>query len=369
MRICIDATSLLLRSAGVKNYVYHWMRSLQRDARDLQVTAFPALGSVGELDHERSVLSLWQTIPRIALLHFSNIRSNPAMDLLMSRVDVFHASNQVRNPPRRTRLTGTLYDMTCLLMPQYHTAANVRAEQNYYEKIVKRAQGLIAISESSKADAVRLLGVDPSRIVVVYPGVPESFYRVETADVQRVRQKYGLVKEYLLFVGTIEPRKNVDAILDSYLALRADIRQHYDLAIAGPIGWAAGSTVDRLRAGASGVRVLGYVPESDLPALTGGAAVFVYPSLYEGFGFPVAQAMAAGVPVITSNVSSLPEVAGTGGVLIDPASTSELGTAMERLLTSATVRAEMGDRGRRHAAQFTWQESARRSAEFFRALP
>ncbi|HUS06779.1 MAG TPA: glycosyltransferase family 1 protein [Bryobacteraceae bacterium] len=364
MRICIDATSLLLRSAGVKNYVYHWMRSLQREAKEHDITAFPALGEVGELNHEGSVLSLWRTIPRIALLHFANIRHNPSMDLLMRKVDVFHASNQVRNPPRRTLLTGTLYDMTCLLMPQNHTAANVRAEQNFADQVLRRAHGLISISEHTKSDAVRLLGLDPNRIRVIYPGVPERFFDVPGTEVRRVAKQYRFSKPYILFVGTIEPRKNIDLLLDAYAQLPRDTREEFELVVAGPAGWAAVATVERLKQ----VRYLGYVPERDLPGITAGAAVFVYPSLYEGFGFPVAQAMAAGVPVITSNVSSLPEVAGESAVLVDPRSVSDLKTALGSLLGSAEVRAKLGAQGAVKAREYTWHVSARKSAVFFNEL-
>ena len=172
MQICIDATSLLLRSAGVKNYVYHWMRSLQAEAKEHVFSAYPLLGHIGDLNHEASVLSPMQTIPRLALLHLMNLRFNPGIDYLMAGIDVFHASNQVRNPPKRTRLTGTLYDMTCLLMPQNHTSGNVSAEQNFADKVLSRADGLIAISNNTKVDAVKLLGLNPDRIEVIYPGVP-----------------------------------------------------------------------------------------------------------------------------------------------------------------------------------------------------
>jgi alpha-1,3-rhamnosyl/mannosyltransferase len=364
MRICIDATSLLLRSAGVKNYVYHWMRSLQKEAKEHEITAFPALGEVGELNHETSVLNTWQTIPRIALLHFMNIRGNPAMDRLMKGIDVFHASNQVRNPPRRTMLTGTLYDTTCLLMPENHTPGNVQAERNFADKVLKRAHGLISISHHTKSDAVRLLGLNPDKIKVIYPGVPRGFYDVPPRDIDRVAQRYRLTKPYILFVGTIEPRKNLNLLLDAYEQLPQDTREAFELVVVGPSGWADAATVERLKA----VRYLGYVPEQDLPGVTAGATVFVYPSLYEGFGFPVAQAMAAGIPVITSNVSSLPEVAADGAILIDPRSVAELNSALERLLGSPDQRASLGARGALKAREYTWAVSARKSAMFFNEL-
>lgn len=355
MRICIDATSLLLRSAGVKNYVHHWMQSLKREAPEHEITAFPLLGEAGALDHERSMLSVWQTLPRIALLHAVNIRQSPVIDLVV-HADVFHASNLVRNLPSRTRLTGTIYDMTATLMPEVHTAGNVRAERSYAERVLKRADGLIAISESARDDAVRLLGLDQNKIVVAYPGIDERFFSAVP---------HRPAKPYVLFVGTLEPRKNIDTLLDAWLELPLELRQEHDLVLAGPTGWNSARTLDRIRSGIAGVRYAGYVPEAELPALTAGASVFVYPSLYEGFGFPPAQAMAAGIPVITSDVSSLPEVVGDAGILLDPRDSFAIRDAMQRLLLSPSERERLGAAARQRARRFTWQESARRSAALF----
>ena len=144
---------------------------------------------------------------------------------------------------------------------------------------------------------------------MIHSGVPEAFFDPDAAAVERVRGRYGLQRPFVLFVGTIEPRKNLDVLMSAYEELPASTREAFELVIAGPSGWAAAETKARLRT----VRYLGYVPEPDLAPLTAGATVFAYPSLYEGFGFPVAQAMAAGVPVITSNISSLPEIAGWSG--------------------------------------------------------
>ena len=356
MHVCIDAAALLVRSAGVKNYVYHWIKSLKQHSGKLRVTAFPALGDVGDLDHERSVMSPFETLSRLGLVHFLNIRSNPAINLLTRDVDVFHASNLIRNIPSRPKLTATVYDLTVRLFPQFHTAGNVEADHRFQELVLQRADGMIAISHSTKDDAVRHLGLDPDRIVVIYPGIDERFFNAVPRQTS---------KPYVLFVGTIEPRKNIDTLLDSWVALPADLRDEYELVIAGPIGWAAGSTVARLKSGIPGVRIAGYIPEADLPGLTAGAAAFVYPSLYEGFGFPVAQAMAAGVPVITSNVSSLPEVVGDGGTLVDPRSPAELTNAMSKILTSPELRADLAARARMGAQRFDWGTAGRQSAVFF----
>ena len=365
MRICVDATPLLLRSAGIKNYVYHWMRSLAAYSTEHQVSAFPLLGDIGDLDHDRSTLTAFGTYPRLAVLHFINKIFKPAINVAVTDADVFHASNQVHAAPRRMKLTSTIYDMTCKLLPQFHTPANVRAESSHYERVFKRADGLIAISNSAKNDAVQLLGLEADRIKVIYPGVPETFF---TATPGEVAAKYRLDKPFVLFVGTVEPRKNIDRLLDAWAQLSPDIRQSHELVFVGPIGWAGNATVTRLRSGLDGVRVLGYVPEPDLPSITAAATAFAYPSLYEGFGFPIAQAMAAGVPVITSNVSSMPEVASNAAVLIDPQSTTELAAALDRVLTSPILRHELGANGRLQATKFTWQNAAEQSAEFFQSL-
>jgi glycosyltransferase involved in cell wall biosynthesis len=358
MRICIDGTALLLRSAGIKNYLYHWLRALAEYAPQHEISTFPLLGDMGDLDHDRSTLTPLQTYPRIAVLQFINKIFKPAINVAVRNVDIFHASNQIHAIPSGVRVTGTIYDMTCLLMPQLHTPANVRAESQHYDRVFRRADGLIAISQSAKDDAVRLLDLDPDRIDVIYPGIPERYFNA-------VPNAHGLTKPFVLFVGTVEPRKNIDTLLDAWLQMPASTREAHELVFVGPIGWAGNATVRRLRSGIEGVRVLGYVPEADLPSLTAAAAAFAYPSYYEGFGFPLAQAMAAGVPVVTSNVSSMPEVAGDAGLLVEPGSASQLASALDRLLTSPTLRQTMREKGKELARRFTWRNSAERSAEFF----
>ena len=169
----------------------------------------------------------------------------------------------------------------------------------------------------------------------------------------------------MLSIGTIEPRKNLGTLIDAFEALPVSIRDQFELVVAGPS--AGAETMARVSdSTTNGIRYLGYVPEADVAALTAAATVFAYPSLYEGFGFPVAQAMAAGTPVITSNVSSLPEVAGDAALLIDPRSQAELRDALARLLLSPDLRAELAGRGRLRARAFRWDTCAARS---LRVLP
>jgi alpha-1,3-rhamnosyl/mannosyltransferase len=366
MHVCVDASPLLLRSAGVKNYLFYWLRSLEASANGNRLSLFPFLPAVGTLDHERSVLNLGSTIPRVGALLFCNLRHNPAIHWLARRGDIFHATNQIRQPVRGVRLTATIHDMTCWLMPQVHTRANVKADRSFAANILRRADGLIAVSENTRRDAIQVLGLDPERIVTIHSGVAAEYFEATDEAARQAAERYSLRKPYILFIGTVEPRKNLDVLLDAFAMLPGPVRREFELVVAGPMGWAGSQTMERFKKAPAGVRYLGYVPETSVPALTRGAVLFAYPSLYEGFGFPVAQAMACGVPVLTSNVSCLPEISGGGSVLIDPQSPSEICNALERLLTTPSLRKSLGERGRAVAIErYRWETSASKSWRFF----
>lgn len=356
MHIRIDATSLLLRSAGIKSYTWHWLRALQSIAGEHVVDAFPVIGGFGSLDHERSIASKAGTYARLAALYAANVGGSSILNLFTRAVDVFHSSNQVRVAPTNCRLTATIHDLTCWIMPEVHTTFNVRADASFAENVLKNASGLIAVSENTRRDAERVLGIDPARVDVIYSGVDERFF--EASPLRRQRP-------YVLFLGTVEPRKNLDTLLEAWASMSADLRQAFDLIVAGPAGWNADRTLATLRS-TPGVAYLGYVPETDIPSLTAGAELFAYVSLYEGFGFPVAQAMAAGVPVLTSNTSCLPEVGGAGAVCVDPRSPAEITAGLERLLDDPELRARIAAAGRERASRlYRWSECARKSVGFF----
>jgi glycosyltransferase involved in cell wall biosynthesis len=250
--------------------------------------------------------------------------------------------------------------MTCWIMPELHTKGNVLADTNFAESILKRADRLIAVSENTRWDAIRFLDIDPRRIEVIYSGIDERFFNAAPTPRRR---------PYVLSLGTIEPRKNLDALITAWQQLRPDVRDSFDLLIAGPSGWHSEATLARLQSGIPGVHYLGYVPEADIPSLTTGASAFAYVSLYEGFGFPAAQAMAAGVPVLSSTTSCLPEVVGEGGICVDPRSPAEICVGLERLLSNPDLRTRLGAAGRKRASTlYRWNECARRSLAFFETL-
>jgi alpha-1,3-rhamnosyl/mannosyltransferase len=363
VRVVIDAVPLLIRSAGVKNYLYYWIQALRQAAGNETIGTCPRLEQLGPLNHEASVAGLWTTMRGLASLALANYTSLPVSDWSARGADIFHTCTLRREPPRRTRVTATIHDVTCWLMPELHPSANLRAERNFAE-VLKRADAAIAVSQNTKEDAVRALGLPAEKITVIPSGIPPAFFEVTPQDIGRVRKQYRLTRPFVLFIGTIEPRKNIDTLLDAYESLPSSIREEFEMVIAGPIGWARPATTARL----SRVRYLGYLPETDVAPLTAAAALFAFPSLYEGFGFPVVQALAAGVPVITSNISSLPEVAGDAALLADPRSTAELRDALSRLLLSPDLRAELARRGRCRAQEFRWEKCAAKSLRFFESL-
>jgi len=357
VKITIDATSALLRSAGVKGYTYHWLRSLRKQAgADEEIRAFPLLNTWSRLDHEHSALGLAPTIARLAALHAANVLGPAVLDLLLGRTDVFHAGNLVRQAPGKARLTATIHDLTSWIMPEVHTQSTLRADRTFEERILKRADGLIAVSENTRQDAIRLLGIKPERIRTIHSGVPEQYFDAKPS---------ARSKPYVLFVGTVEPRKNLDTLLDAWRAAKPDVRENFDLVIAGPQGWNSTATMARIR---QETAYLGYIPEADMPGLVAGASLFVYPSLYEGFGFPVVQAMAANVAVLSSRTSCLPEIAGDGAAYIDPRSVSQMSAQLVRLLESPEERSRLAQLGRARAESYRWERCARESLTFFREL-
>jgi glycosyltransferase involved in cell wall biosynthesis len=363
MRVLIDTYPLLVRSAGVKNYLYHWVEALRRTAPQGSIGTLPEIGSGAELDHDRSMAGMLATAKGLAALALSNHLRMRILDRLASTADIFHVSSLVSNPPRRPLLTATVHDLTSWMMPDLHLKANRQADSQLAGNL-RRAHRIIAVSEATRQDAIRLLQISPEKIVTIHSGVASSFFNVSAERVAAVRTRYQLKRPFILSVGTIEPRKNLAALVNAYRALPASMQDEFELVLAGPIGWADSETTARVRA----VRYLGYVPERDIAPLTAGATVFAYPSLYEGFGFPVAQAMAAGVPVITSNVSALPEIAGDAALLVEPRSQTELRDALSRLLLYPNIRAAMSERGRERAELFRWDICAAKSWQFFQEV-
>jgi len=262
------------------------------------------------------------------------------------------------HPPRSV---VTIHDLGYLHFPRAHRLLD-RLYLDLSTRFNARAAAhIIADSQATKRDLVERYGVEPSKISVIYPGYDEEAFQPvrEREAIEAVKTRYGIAGDYILFVGTIQPRKNLVRLMEAFSLLK---RQAADLqlVIAGKKGWLYEAVFRRVEElGLEGQVVFtGYVAEEDLPALFSGARLFVFPSLYEGFGLPVLEAMACGTPVVCSNASSLPEVAGDAALLFDPLDVEGMAAAMERILGDERLRTELVERGLKRARGFSWEKCA-----------
>ena len=251
---------------------------------------------------------------------------------------------------RRTRIVTTIHDLGFLAFPEAHTRF-----QNFYLRLTTRwaaiaAHRIIAISQATADDFVRYTGVDPRRVVVIHHGVAPEFNPDHASASPYPR--------YMLYVGTLQPRKNIMRIIEAFA--QASLHPDTHLLIGGRTGWLSQPLQRRIDAlgVADRVHLLGFVPDAQLYGLMAGARAFVFPSLYEGFGMPVLEAMASGTPVITSTTSALPEVAGDAALLVDPTDVTAIAAAMHQLDTDDALHDELRQRGLVHAATFTWARCA-----------
>jgi glycosyltransferase involved in cell wall biosynthesis len=248
----------------------------------------------------------------------------------------------------------TVHDLGYRYYPGAHPARQ-RLYLDWSTRFSARAATrVLADSAATQRDLAHFYGVPPEKITVVYPGRDETLAWVDPAP---VRARYGLASDYLLHVGTLQPRKNLSRLMEAAASLRPRW-PGLQLVLAGQPGWQSGPIRAQARAHSDWVRLLDYVPDDDLPGLYSGARVFVFPSLYEGFGFPVLEAMACGTPVVCANTSSLPEVAGEAALLVDPEDTPGLAAAIGRVLQDAALRKSLAAQGLEQVRKFSWERAA-----------
>jgi glycosyltransferase involved in cell wall biosynthesis len=268
----------------------------------------------------------------------------------------------------------TIHDLIPLILPAYRGSLLVRLYTRLVAAAARKAEAIITVSQASKRDIVRYLHIHPERIHVTYEAAGEAFQPVEDeAQLAVIHQKYDLPEHYLLYLGGFDQRKNLSALLRAF-ALLVNRQPQARLVIAGKLPGRDSSLfpdpcrlVRELRV-EERVIFTGWVPEEDKPALLSGAVAFVFPSLYEGFGLPAAEALACGTPVIASNRSSLPEVVGEGGVLVEPTGVEALAEAMESLLVDDVLRAELRQRALAQAAKFGWKQTALETLAVYRKV-
>jgi glycosyltransferase involved in cell wall biosynthesis len=372
MRICINASPAVHHIAGLGRYTQELMAALLDIDSENEYVAFYNRPSEARVDppldrlpHLTTNLDTkpWRMSALVA--HFARI----PQDRLFPAIDLFHATDHLLPRLTRAKSVFTLHDLVFRFYPHTHKPLNRWFLTLTMPRFLRAADAVIAVSESTKRDAIQAYGIDEAKITVIYEGVSDHFRRVSPEAIVAVRHKYSLPDEFILSLGTIEPRKNLTSLLEAYHTLRNE-GSPLGLVIVGKKGWLYSGFFNRMHELGLEHDVVfpGFVPDEDLPALYSTADLFVFPSLYEGFGLPVLEALACGTPVVASNASSLPEVAGEAALLVDPSSVEALVRAVKDVLGNRELREDLRERGPKQAARFNWQRAARDTLAVYTSL-
>ncbi len=355
-RIGIDARLAAYRQGGISQYATHLIAGLaaldahteylilhsRKDRRNLSAGANQRRVTCWTPPHHR--------LERLAL----------AVEVAPRRLDLLHSPDFIPPLDGRYRSVITIHDLAFLLYPDILTADSKRYYHDQIGAAVRRADAILTVSEATRADVIDLLGAPAGKIHVTPEAADERFNPAAEEEIAHLRATYGLPGEYLLFVGTFEPRKNLGGLLRAYAEIRAGVKDAPQLVIAGRRGWLFDdlfSLAEQLHLGPH-VTWLENVSDGELPALYSGASAFCLPSRYEGFGLPALEAMACGTPMVVSDRGSLPEVVGGAGVLVNPDDPLSIAEGIRQVIGDATLAADLRRRGLERARQFTWRKMA-----------
>ncbi len=280
-------------------------------------------------------------------------------DRLLPEAALFHATEHLLPPFRHVPTVLTVHDLIYHLFPEHHKPLNYYYLNLTMPLYCRRADAIIAVSQSTRSDLIAHYGIDPGKVSVVYEAAAPHFRPASAQHVARVRAGYDLPERFVLHVGTLEPRKNLSRLVDAFCVLRRDVPDAR-LVLVGAKGWLYEGFFRRLEdlGLQDSVQLLGYVPDADLPAVYSAATVCVLPSVYEGFGLPVLEAMACGVPVACSRAASLPEVGGEAVRYFDPLDSDDMAAALRDVWHDEELRHEMAQQGLAQAARFSWSRAA-----------
>ncbi len=376
-RVILGIDAICPPLTGIGRYALALARGLERHPGIAQLKFYGRGGWLGEptalLDPRRPLNVLRRHVPfrQLARRAYQSVtRAVSRAKLAGYRHWLFHAPNYV-SPDFPARAVCTVHDLSHLWMPECHPRDRVEHLLRELPRTLSHASHVITVSNFVRDEVIAEFGLPPERVSTVYHGVDQSYHPRQTDALRRVLARYGLERgRYLLAVGTLEPRKNLERLLDAFRRMPAALRRAYPLVLVGDRGWhneALLQRIETLRAEGE-LHWPGYVAEEDLPFFYAGAAAFAYPSLYEGFGLPVLEAMASGVPVLTSNRASLPEVAGDAALFVDPEDVADIARALERLLTDTGWSEGAVQRGLARARAFTWEACVDRTVSIYRKV-
>jgi glycosyltransferase involved in cell wall biosynthesis len=350
------------RSAGIHTYIAHLLRALPQVDEAFRYTVYS--NAQPPLDGRTRVRSTrWPTARPLARILWEQFAQ--PMALRRDRPDLLHATAFVSPLLSKRAAVITVYDLSFALFPDLFRGPNQTYLRAFTRRSVKRARRVIAISERTRRDAHRLYGVPLDRIDVARPGVDARFRPLPPDEVEAFRRRRSLPERFFLYLGTLEPRKNLSRLIEACALLEIG---DWRLVLVGGKGWMVDELFAKVASLGLKERVIfaGYAPDEDLPCWYNAATVFVYPSLYEGFGMPPLEAMACGTPVVASNAASLPEVVGDAGLTVEPENVPGLAEAMRCAWEDASLRGELSRRGIERAQGFTWEATARATVESYR---
>jgi len=368
MKVGIDAHALGSHLGGNETYIRNVIRALGEVDPDGDYTLFlsphsphaPSESIVGAERMRRVVVRPHNPLVRIPLTF--------PLALARERIDVVHVQ-YVAPPVCPARVVVSVHDIAYERYPQFFTPGEVARFRALVPLTIRKAAAVLTLSEFSKRDIVRRYNVPPDKITVTYLAADPMFRPIHDASrLSAVREKYGTGETFILSVGNLQPRKNLRTLIDAYVRLRRAGVTRHKLVLVGKKAWLSDDIFAAARAsGYAGELVFtGYVPGEDLVTLYNAADIFVYPSIFEGFGLPPLEAMACGTPVVCSNTSSFPEVVGDAALMVDPLDVDGLAEAMSRSLRDAALWTRLSARGPRQSTLFSWEHTARITLDRYR---
>lgn len=369
MKIGIITDSMNGDRAGIGSYTYNLVKNLLKIDKENEYKLIHRYPTDDPIYTEAD--EIIAPYPKIPLK--KTIGNNISLPLKLKpyKLDLIHDPSQISpflfNPSHRKVLT--IHDLSPILFPETHGRIHVLLQKHIFPRSLKHVDRIITVSDSTKNDVIRYLKVRKSKITTIYNGVDEVFQVLCDDATESVKKKYRIKNPFILYVGTLEPRKNIPVLLKAFYLLKKKGIGHR-LVIAGGKGWKYENiykTLNELNLQKE-VIFTGYVQYEDLPKLYNAADIFIYPSLYEGFGFPPLEAMACGTPVIASNTSSLPEVVGNAGMLVDPLDAAKIADAMRKVLNNEDVRERMIQMGLERVSMFSWERCAEETLEVYKSL-
>lgn len=378
LRVALNAHlvsfSQTYRNAGVSRFTYVLLEGLIHDNHDQHYIAFigqreaaaAASGPLHDAERIELIPGAWPTDRPLQRIFWEQTVL-PA-ELRRLEVDVFHSPVNVLPEYVPCASVVTVHDLAFMRYPQYFRPARRNYQRVFTARSVQRATLTVADSDSTKRDLIEYFQAPEDRVRVIYPAIDPIFHPVEDPHVlAEFRARHDLPPRYLLYLGTLEPRKNLVGLVEAYARLRAEDAETPPLVLAGAKGWYYQPLFERINSLGMQeyITFAGYVAREEQPLWYAGAELFVYPSLYEGFGLPVAESLACGTPTITSNVSSLPEAGGSIAMLVDPNDWDALAHTMRVALADPQTRARALDEGPRWASRFSSSQMAAAYADVY----